>query len=49
MEALEVAMNKQNIHLDTSSTPSLGQALYASTYAPSRSGYGLNVTFSSPS
>jgi hypothetical protein len=49
MESLEATLKKQNIHLDTSSTSSLGQALSASIYAPSRLGYALNVTSSSPS
>ena len=49
MKALEVAMKKHNIHLDTSSASSLGQALSASAYASSRSGYALNVSSSSSS
>ena len=49
MEALEAAMKKHNIHLDTSSTSSLGQALSASIHAPSKLGYALNVTSSSSS
>ena len=48
MEALEVTMKKHNIFIDTYSTSSSGQALHAFVYAPSRSGYALNVT-SSPS
>ena len=47
MEALEAAMKKHNIHLDTSSTSSSGQELYGSAYASSRSGYALNVSSSS--
>ena len=42
-------MKKHNIHLDTSSTSCSGQTIFASVYAPSRSGYALNVTSSSPS
>ena len=49
MEALETAMKKHNIHLDTSSTSYLGQALSASAYASSTSGYALNVYSSSSS
>ena len=49
MEALKETMKKHNIHLDTSSTSSSGQALSTSIYAPSRSSYALNVTSSSPS
>ena len=49
MEALEAEMKKHKIHLDTSSASSLGQALFASTYASSRSGYALNVSSSSSS
>jgi hypothetical protein len=49
MEALEATMKKHNIHLDTSSTSSLGQTLSTSIYAPSRLGYVLNVSSSSPS
>ena len=43
MESLEATMNKHNIHLDTCSTSSSGQALSDSAYASSRSGYALNV------
>lgn len=49
MEALESAMKKHNIHLDTSSTSSSGHALFASSYAPSTSSYALNVSSSSSS
>ena len=49
MEALEEAMKKHNIHLDTSSTSSSGQTLFASAYASSRLGYALNVSSSSSS
>jgi hypothetical protein len=49
MEVLEEAMKKHNFHLDTSSASSLGQTLSASTYAPSISGYTLNVSSSSSS
>ena len=49
METLEVAMKRHSIHLDTSSTSSLGQALSTYIYAPSISGYALNVTSYSPS
>ena len=49
MEVLEVAMKKHNIHLDTSSTSSSRQALSASAFASSRSGYALNVSSSSSS
>jgi hypothetical protein len=49
MEALEATMKKHNIHLDTSSSSSLGQTLSASSYASSRSGYALNVSSSSSS
>ena len=49
MEALEAAMKKHNIHLDTSSTSSSGQALSAFAYASSISGYALNVSSSSSS
>ena len=49
MEALEVAMKKHNIQLDTSSTSSLGQALSSSTYASSISGYAINASSSSSS
>ena len=42
-------MKKHNIHFDTSSTSSSRQSLSSSVYAPSRSGYALNVTYSSPS
>ena len=48
IEALEVAMKKHNIHLDTYLTSSWGQSLSASVYVPSRSGYALNVSLSSP-
>ena len=48
MEALEVSMKKHNIHLDTSSTSSR-QTLSTFVYAPSKLGYALNVTYSSPS
>ena len=49
MEVLEAIIKKHNIHLNTSSTSSWGRALSASVYAPSRLGYSLNVTSSSPS
>ena len=49
MEALEATMKKLNIHLDTSSTSSSGQALSTSSYASSRSGYALNASSSSSS
>lgn len=49
MEALEAAMKKHNIHLNTSSTSYLVQALSASAYASSASGYALNVSSSSSS
>ena len=49
MEALEETMNKQTIHLDTSSTSYSGQTLFSSAYASSRSGYALNVSSSSSS
>ena len=42
-------MKTRNIHLDTSSMSFSGQALFVFAYAPSRSGYALNVTSSSPS
>jgi hypothetical protein len=42
-------MKKHNIHLDTSSTSSLGQELSSSAYATSRSGYALNASSSSSS
>jgi hypothetical protein len=42
MEALEAAMKKHNIHLNTSSTSYSGQALFASAL-----GYALNVSSSS--
>ena len=42
-------MKKHNIHLDTSSASYSGQALSASVYASSRSGYALNVYSSSSS
>ena len=49
MEALEEAMKKHNIHLDTYSTTFSGQALYASSYAPYTSTYALNVSSYFPS
>ena len=48
MEALEVAIKKHGIHLDTS-TSSLGQELSSSIYAPSKLDYSLNISSSSPS
>ena len=42
MEALEATMNKHNIYLDTSSTSSLRQTIYASIYASSGPGCALS-------
>jgi hypothetical protein len=49
MEALEEAMKKYNIHLDTSSSSYLGQVLPSSSYASSSSVFALNVSSSSSS
>jgi septal ring-binding cell division protein DamX len=49
MESLEATMKKHNIHLNTSLKSYLGQALSASAYASSSSGYALNVSSSSSS
>ena len=47
MEALEAAMKKHHINLETSSTSSSGMTLSTCSCQASRSGYALNVSSSS--
>jgi hypothetical protein len=46
MEALQAAIKKHNIYLDTSSTKYLGPTLFLFDYAPSTSSLSINVSSS---